>query len=657
MKTNDDHQVDDLYMCKQSNTRLSSVAPRPLKSALRSSVAVGSNARKKGLPWKLAGRPRVHGLWSEDKATNPFALLHDSLLLEILASFLNLEDLCRCQGVSQRFATLSQRDEAWQRIDATSFVQSLYHFFKRKHHGNPAEATADLLVKKWQTKVPVSIRIDRIGQCLDAHSFSLPSNTTRLQSLRLSNFENLTDTHVHVLLLSAKTTPCALHHPAAPGPTSQNLKRINRRSTMTQPWPLRNLVLEKCPRMTNASLRSIASMCHQLQELDVSGCPLVNDLSPLQSLWKLQRRSSDVVSSSCLKSTLSQRSMSALLCDVATTSANSSPAPNVQATAHLGSLFLPPPPPSSSMSLLAKGTTGVLGTLFNPPPAQSATSATLPQVANENGLGRLSVYPPAAGSRVNALNAASPLLGRLLLPPTTTKHEAPLTSLFAPPSKGSASLSMKSVQSSLGDSLASLGAIQNTAIAPGADHSGESKNAMVSHSSLSLKSLDLLRQPPTVKLGRELCRIHFNNTGVTPDSVIRCFIETEALAGGNSVFALEALRGMVVCSGGQPSVAWNDYHLRALSHLIDSSSLRCLDISCVVDSAPGTKNAAGLVTDASILSLFGIHHYAENNLIAPSTAPMIDLHDLCITGHPFITQAALERLQKASISHSLMVRR
>ena len=134
MKTNDDHQVDDLYMCKQSNTRLSSVAPRPLKSALRSSVAVGSNARKKGLPWKLAGRPRVHGLWSEDKAMNPFALLHDSLLLEILASFLNLEDLCRCQGVSQRFATLSQRDEAWQRIDATSFVQSLYHFFKRSKH-------------------------------------------------------------------------------------------------------------------------------------------------------------------------------------------------------------------------------------------------------------------------------------------------------------------------------------------------------------------------------------------------------------------------------------------------------------------------------------------------------------------------------------------
>jgi hypothetical protein len=114
---------------------------------------------------------------------------------------------------------------------------------------------------------------------------------------------------------------------------------------------------------------------------------------------------------------------------------------------------------------------------------------------------------------------------------------------------------------------------------------------------------------------------------------------------------------MVLCSGGQPSVAWNDYHLRALSHLIDSSSLRCLDIGCFVDSAPGTNNAVGLVTDASILSLFGIQHGADDDLISPVTAPMIDLHELCIAGHSSITQAALERLREASISHGLMVRR
>lgn len=623
------------------STELNSLStPRPLRSALRSSFPVRRNAHQA----QRLRRSRVHGLWGEDAAVNPFALLHDSLLAEIVSSFLDLEDLCRCQCVSQRFASIARGEKAWRHIDATSFVQTLYRYFDQKQHRNPAEATTELLVQKWQAKTPFSIRINNIGHCLDAHTFCLPTNTKRLQLLSLSHFGNLTDTHVHVLLLSSNTN-ASYFQTALPVALRGNLNCINHRhSSLTHPWSLQSLILEQCPRLTNASIRSIANMCDQLQELDVSGCPLVDDLSPLKPLWKLQRRAdlgSLAASASLAHSERSMRSLQ--VAPGTTTGTNPSPDVNVKTFANLQSIFVPPP--SSSVPKVATSTSvQSLNNMFSSPPVPPATNK--PPAAAKNDLAALFVHPPFIESRTTmpisscrlvlksptksngAVNNA--VLGSLLPPPPAARLPS-LASLSASPDKDSASLFSEGVQS-LGNSLASL------------------RYGTVSNSSYALASLDPLRRQPIMKLGKELCRIHVNNTGVTPELLIRCFAEAASMVDGSNVIALESLLGAVIWTGDKPQTVWDDSHLRALTRVINPPLLRCLDISCHAEYVQRRGDEMGRVTDASLLSLFRIANDYD-------TAPMLQLHKLHIMGHPLVTECALESIRKASVAPSLIVRR
>ena len=650
LETTDDFRngqlVDDDSHKKNKLTVNSSIStPRPLRSALRCSLPVKRNPHQV----RQLRRPRVHGLWGEDAAVNPFALLHDSLLSEIVSSFLDLEDLCRCQCVSQRFASLARDEEAWRHIDATSFVQTLYKYYDRRQHRNPAEATTELLVQKWQAKTPFSIRIHKIGHCLDAHTFCLPTNTKRLLLLSLSHFENLTDTHVHMLLLSSNTT-ASYFQAAVSVALSGNLNCINRRhSSLTHHWSLQSLILEQCPRLTNASIRSIANMCNQLQELDVSGCLLVDDLSPLQPLWKLQRRADYGILVASAALAHSERSIRSLqVARGTTTGTNSSPDVHVETFANLKNIFVPP---AFSPVLKVDTDTSVrsLHNHFSPPPAPPAASE--PPAAAYNA--RFFVHPPSIEFRTTIAKTSSSFskspaqsnaavkstgLESLFLPPVAAGIP-PLASLLASPDKDSTSLSSDAVQS-LGNSLASLrGSTQNQAIVD------------VPNSS-ALASLDHPSQQPIMKLGKELCRIHISNTGVTPDLLIRCFTEAAGMVDGNNVIALESLLGAVICTGDHPSTVWNDCNLRALARVINPPLLQCLDISCHADYVHHRGDGMGRVTDASLLTLFGIH-----SPVSLDTASMLQLHKLHIMGHPFITKYALEKIRKASVAPSLIVRR
>lgn len=446
-----------------------SLVRRPLKSSLRSSSRSNSSSSTSNI--RLKRKPRVHGLWNEDKSTNLFAMLHDPLLLQIFTSFLDLQDLCRCQGVSQRFASLAQHEEAWRHIDATSFIEASYQHFRCQKHRNPSQATTELLVQTWQSKAPVSIRVENIGNRLEANSFCLPTNTKRLQILTLSQFDDLTDTHVHVLLLSSKTArgsalPAAATNNTTPA-TARSRSRINRRrSSMTHPLALQRLALMDCPRLTNASLRSVASMCHQLRELNVAGCRLIDNVAAVEPLWKFLPRARDDASESGSARmagffTLSARSADSLSCPGSSTaSGHASSAPNVTKTADLGnlshkgapslsSLFAPPPTaaaigkkPAAAASFPqnVKKKDSLKSLVAPPPPPQER--------APEGGLSSLFATPSAAAS--SKLIAASPSpnvknttslasLGGLFGPPRTaprrpsTSFTNGLSGLVAPP--------------------------------------------------------------------------------------------------------------------------------------------------------------------------------------------------------------------------------
>jgi len=723
-------------------TTTTTLPRRPLKSSLRSSSTTKTNIRL-----SVTRKPRVHGLWNEDKCVNPFAMLHDPLLLQIFTSFLDLQDLCRCQGVSQRFASLAHHEEVWRHIDATSFMEASYQRFQRQQHRNPAQATTELLVQTWQSKAPVSIRIDKIGNRLEANSFCLPNNTKRLQTLTLSQFDDLTDTHVHVLLLSSKTAPGA----ARPTPatknnisitpttttTAQSRSRINRRrSSMTHPWALQQITLTDCPRLTNASLRSVANMCHQLRELNVTGCRLMDDLAALQPLWKLRPRARDdddanVSSASAMMTdvlTMSERSTNSFCYGGSSTmSSHASPAPNVKKTANLETIFLPPSPaPQKSAASL--------GSLFAPPPTASATAtkpaaaASLPPNAKKNdileslfappqppppqksatGGGLMSLFaPPSAAVTPKKPTATPPSLGGLFEAPQTTPKKPSFSSstnglagLFAPPaspfSKGTPPLKPATKPALTATGLGSLflppvnatsksppanatkkeppptsnGSLGSLFASPGTTDAAKSnaeifssrttsnnRMGMFSNSSSSLASLD---QAPKVKVGKELCRLDVSHTGVTPDMLIRCLTEATAqVVEAGFVVALESLTA--ANRGDNTDLLWNDSHLRALARVIDASALKQLDISCYreIDSNEG---AEGRVTDAGLLSLFfGITEDKASTknygrFSAAANAPMLQLEEMSLEGHPLVTEDVLDHIRDASIATNMLVR-
>jgi hypothetical protein len=78
----------------------------------------------------------------------------------------------------------------------------------------------------------------------------LPSISS-LQELTLTHFWNLTDTHIHVMLLMTL--------------------RQKKQQQQQQKNPLRSLLLEDCPRLSNSAIRSIGVQCTNLELLSLKG--------------------------------------------------------------------------------------------------------------------------------------------------------------------------------------------------------------------------------------------------------------------------------------------------------------------------------------------------------------------------------------------------
>ena len=177
-------------------------------------------------------------------------------------SYLPLADLSRVSTVSRRWRSLSNDEALWKDIDATEFVTEAHAMYASSDLDTASTKTSEALVSILERRSPDRISIRDIGYRLCPDIF-LPAVHLSLQELELDCFKELTDTHVHVMLLmSAQTAP---------------------RSKLQ----LKKLTLTNCPRLGNATVSSISVRCPKLNHLNLQGNPLVTDMTPVQSVASL----------------------------------------------------------------------------------------------------------------------------------------------------------------------------------------------------------------------------------------------------------------------------------------------------------------------------------------------------------------------------------
>ena len=229
-------------------------------------------------------RRRVRGLWGSHEK-DLFAQLHEDILHTTL-SYLSLADICSVSMVSKRWNYLANKESTFQTVDATDFVQRAYSNFSTK--SPPAKAareTAQALSNILENHTPRSLTIRNIESKLCPDTYLPPLRG--LQHLTLDRFTNLTDTHIHVWMLSSSS--------------GQGRARDIH---------LRQLELENCPKLSNTAVKTIARHCPSLQGLSLAGNTRVDDLSELSMLWRVEGQNQSMHRSS---SNLAFASTSSLL--------------------------------------------------------------------------------------------------------------------------------------------------------------------------------------------------------------------------------------------------------------------------------------------------------------------------------------------------------
>jgi hypothetical protein len=253
-----------------SSCQLESPPCKPLKSSLRTGSCKGKKA-KVGQT-----KRRVRGLWNDNHACL-FSDLHDDILLSIM-SHLSLDALSVSSMVCRRWKHVTSLASAWKHVDATALIRKTHPFHVRHSPDAAAEANSMALAARLQSHAPEKLTIRSIEHYLTADTY-LPS-LQGLQELTLTGFANLTDTHVHVMFLSLADIDLNAN-------MNFEMKARGKKENV-----LRKLAIEQCPLLTNASIRSIAHNCPNLEELSLRGNHQMDDISALKDMWKLEPKPS-----------------------------------------------------------------------------------------------------------------------------------------------------------------------------------------------------------------------------------------------------------------------------------------------------------------------------------------------------------------------------
>jgi hypothetical protein len=699
-------------------TDVTTTIAHPLVSALRrrsmgdatphrSHPAVLSMGRHKTRP--ATGR-RVGGLW------NPIVVANDALAssishshhmellvernaldvlqdttLEQVFSFLSMADVLKCTMVDRRCSYIAQRDTIWKRVDATDFCQQAHATFCKKHsndsssfssslaHAKATKSTSEALDQVLQkyvfaSSVTTSLTIRSIGKHLSAEWF-LPGSSS-LQELTLSGFDDLTDTHVHVMLLTQGYHHFHHHQGGVMAAAACKSNAVNK---------LRKLVLEDCPLLTNASVRSIATRCTNLEELSLEGsgssyqtktppsAPQLTDVTPLAELLATSpallalatatimtnnsNSSSSGIPSSC-KFILGKRCSTSSSSGLASLSSLFGPAPSkvAAAPATMSRPNCTKPQPKSNPS------TSPLASFFGPPPAKIAAAPALslspafvnvkPQLqqprpaAPMNSLSSLFVDPPPKFTTTSV----QPTPNVQPSQPQQAKANS-LSSLFGgPPPSSKHSMTFSS----------QAGPHPHQPPQPHAQAQGPPTNTLASLFAVPGSSPQRTKPPVPLSARHargtgKLVRLDFRGTTITAQAFMACLQQASAASSTRSIHSnhnnsynrhvihLESLR--------MNGSSWSDETLRQLANLMQLDHLQELDLE-----VPPTTNSAGNQARTSPVST-KLTHVGLGGLLASTTTTMTmatdgssssttkpclsQLQRLNLKGHTQITEAGV----------------
>uniref|UniRef100_A0A7S2VF14 F-box domain-containing protein n=1 Tax=Entomoneis paludosa TaxID=265537 RepID=A0A7S2VF14_9STRA len=457
-------------------------------------------------------RRRIRGLWDEGQA-DLFSLLRETTL-QLILSFLSMQDIGSLSGVSNRWRALALDPSCWKDVDATDFVAVRYRRLAK--FSDAARKTSEALSHCLRKFSPEKLSIRSIKEMLSPDYLPAMSG---LRQLVLTDYLSLSDTHVHVMLLSASDL-------VAKGRT----KNTN---------SIRKLVLDNCPLLTNSSLRSIATQCRQLEELSIRGCAGISDVTPLRELFKTD---SDQISS--------QRSLRATVIappKLATTPTR--PAPS----SGLASLFSPPPPAHPLTEDITKA--NHLTSLFDPPVAKASSSST----TQPTGLASFFESPSAPPPSEKELSKPSGLAA-LFDPPSAPSHVAKA------PQKSSGLASLFELPGASSEPPKSSG-FASFFEAPSAAASSRKPSGLASlftPAAMDSVGNGTFSGQSCMNPGGQLAFLDFSHTSVTAPALVSV---VEAMPGGIALKSLE-MKG-----SGE---SWTDAAVSSLS----SCHFKAFDICC-----------------------------------------------------------------------------
>ncbi|KAL3926235.1 MAG: hypothetical protein SGBAC_013557, partial [Bacillariaceae sp.] len=211
----------DIHLTTPTNSILKiSTTTTPLSSCLKKKNKTSpTKSSLKSTNFHSPTPRRVHGLWDDattcsrgtigtgmpvkKKNPNIFYQLRDETIVHCL-SFLSGEpnDLLAVSQTGRRFRSLvTTSSTLWKSVDATNFVHSVYQQSESKQSKQSSATTTTKALAKLLLKYPPeTLTIRDIGDKLQVNESFLPP-AGRLKHLTLTHFQDLTDTHVHVMLL------------------------------------------------------------------------------------------------------------------------------------------------------------------------------------------------------------------------------------------------------------------------------------------------------------------------------------------------------------------------------------------------------------------------------------------------------------------------
>lgn len=301
-----------------------------------------SHAGRGGDDVQLKRKPsssrRVRGLWNERDSCSYFAQLQVEIISDGIFSFLTLEERVMSAMTCRRFAYCSQQPGCWAGMDATSYVERLYHahlarasneLAERKGCGTSSTSRSNkspqqlakertsaalialitghkndierLVVRNIDHRLTSDVAAMGIGACLAVG---------RLHEIELTDYVELTDASISVMFLSrfcgSDDSTQTIRSRTVTIPPQSSLAANTRhgggrkivsisprfklleakQNTLPPRRPLSTLSLERCPLLTDKAFRLIGANCSDLLKLSLCGCEGITDsgllaLSPM----------------------------------------------------------------------------------------------------------------------------------------------------------------------------------------------------------------------------------------------------------------------------------------------------------------------------------------------------------------------------------------